>query len=52
MPEKITKVKGGFRVSTPGGVKAKSTTKANAVKQVKLLRAIEHNPNFKPKKNK
>lgn len=48
MPEKITKVKGGYRVSTPGGVKAKHTTKKNAESQARLLRAIEHG--FKPTK--
>lgn len=46
MPEKITKVKGGYRVSTPGGVKAKKTTKKKAEAQAKLLRAVEHG--FKP----
>jgi len=49
MPEKIKKVKGGYRVSTPGGVKAKRTTKAKAEAQVRLLRGIEHNPEFKKK---
>jgi hypothetical protein len=48
MPVKITKVKGGVRVSTPGGVKAKKTTMAKAKKQATLLRAIEHG--FKPRK--
>jgi hypothetical protein len=42
MPEKITKVKGGYRVSTPGGVKAKNTTKAKAAAQARLLRGVEH----------
>lgn len=42
MPEKITKVRKGYRVSTPGGVKAKHTTKAKAEAQVRLLRGIEH----------
>lgn len=42
MPTSIRKVKGGYRVATPGGVKAKKTTKANAVKQARLLRAVEH----------
>ena len=50
MPEKITKVKGGYRVSTPHGVKAKKTTKEKAESQARLLRAIEHNPGFKPRK--
>jgi len=42
MPEKITKVKGGYRVSTPHGVKAKHTTKPKAEAQARLLRAVEH----------
>lgn len=50
MPEKITKVKGGYRVSTPGGVKAKKTTKAKAKAQAKLLRAVEHG--WKPTKKR
>lgn len=43
MPVKITKLKGGkVRVSTPNGVKAKSTTPENAKKQARLLNAVEH----------
>ena len=42
MPVKIKKVKGGYRVSTPNGVKAKRTTKAKAKKQENLLNAVEH----------
>ena len=42
MPVKVEKVKGGYRVSTPGGVKARRTTKANAKKQKRLLYAVEH----------
>lgn len=43
MPERIRKLpKGGYRVSTPGGVTAKQTTKANAEAQVRLLRGVEH----------
>lgn len=45
MPVKIRKVD-GYRVSTPGGVKAKHTTKAKAQRQANLLRGIEHG--FKP----
>ena len=49
MPVKIKKTKGGkYRVSTPGGVKAKGTTKAKAKKQKRLLNAIEHG--WKPSK--
>jgi len=45
-----TKKVDGYRVSTPGGVKAKSTTKIKAERQANLLRAIEHNwkPTGKP----
>jgi len=42
MPVKLTKVKGGVRVSTPHGVKAKKTTMAKAKKQANLLRGVEH----------
>lgn len=42
MPVKVKKVKGGFSVSTPSGVKAKKTTKKKAMKQKKLLNAAEH----------
>lgn len=42
MPEKIRKVKGGYRVSTPGGVKARHTTKEKAEAQARFLRGIEH----------
>ena len=52
MPVRITKVKGGYKVSTPGGTKAKKTTKEKAKKQERLLNAIEHNPDFKPRKKK
>jgi hypothetical protein len=47
-PVKITKVKGGYKVSTPNGVHAKHTTKAKAKKQERLLNAVEHG--WKPKK--
>ena len=47
MPVKIVKVrKGVFRVSTPGGVKAKGTTMTKARRQARLLRGVEHG--FKP----
>ncbi len=48
MPVRIRKLKEGgkVRVSTPGGVKAKSTTMAKAKRQKRLLNAIEHG--FKP----
>ena len=46
MPVNITKVKGGYRVSTPSGTKAKSTSHAKAQAQANLLRGVEHG--FKP----
>ena len=43
MPVKLRKLKSGrYRVSTPGGVKAKHATARNAKRQAKLLRAIDH----------
>jgi hypothetical protein len=42
MPVEIEKVKGGVRVSTPGGVKAKRTTMTKAKKQKRLLNAVKH----------
>jgi len=42
MPVKITQVsKGRYRVSTPGGVKAKGTTKEKAEAQRRLLYGVE-----------
>lgn len=53
MPVKKQKLKSGkVRVSTPGGVKAKGTTPAKAAAQERLLNAIEHNPDFKPRKSR
>jgi len=43
MPVKIQSIgKGRVRVSTPHGVKAKSTTPAKAKRQEHLLNAVEH----------
>ena len=42
MPVKITKAKKGYKVSTPGGTKAKNTTKKKAKAQKQLLNAVEH----------
>jgi len=50
MPVSIRKTDGGYSVSTPGGVKAKRTTKEKAHAQARLLQAVEHNPGFKPRK--
>lgn len=41
MPVKVTRVKGGYRVSTPHGTKAKKTTKARAEAQRRLLEGVE-----------
>ena len=53
MPVKVRKVN-GYQVSTPGGVKAKKTTKKKAKRQANLLRAIEHGwkPTGKPARDK
>jgi len=53
MPVKITKLGGGkVRVSTPGGVKSKSTTMKKAQAQRRLIHGIEHGwkPTGKPSK--
>jgi len=42
MPVTVSKVKGGYRVSTPSGTKAKKTTKSKAMRQKRLLNAIDH----------
>jgi len=41
MPAEVKKVN-GYQVSTPGGIKAKSTTKKKAEAQVRLLQGVEH----------
>ena len=38
MPYSMEKTKGGYRVSSPHGTKAKHTTKAKAEAQMRLLR--------------
>jgi len=51
MPVTIKRLPGGkARVSTPHGVKSKHTTMEKAKKQERLLNAIEHDPDFKPRK--
>lgn len=53
MPYKIKKNKdGSYSVEGPSGKHAKSTTKSKAEAQTRLLRAIEHNPDFVPRKKK
>jgi hypothetical protein len=50
MPYKIKSTgKGRVKVTSPHGVKAKSATPENARKQVRLLNAVEHNPEFREK---
>lgn len=52
MPVKTRKKGKKYTVSTPGGVKAKGTTKEKAESQERLLRGIEHGwkPTGKKKK--
>lgn len=52
MPVKIRKKGKNYQVSTPGGVKAKGTTKRKAKAQERLLNAVEHGwkPTGKAKK--
>lgn len=50
MPVKVTKKGNKFEVRTPGGVKAKGTTKEKAEKQKRLLNAVEHG--FQPRKKR
>lgn len=56
MPVKITKMsKNKYKVSTPNGVKAKGTTKKNALAQERLLNAVEYSdwrPTGKKRKTK
>lgn len=48
MPVTLTKLPNGkMRVSTPNGVKSKSTSLKNAIKQKRLLNAVENNSNFR-----
>lgn len=43
MPAYVKKLKGGgYRVRTPNAVHAKRTTKSKAMKQKRLLNAVEH----------
>ena len=41
MPVKVSKVKGGYQVRTPGGVKTKHTSKAKAEGQRRLLEGVD-----------
>lgn len=42
MPARISKKGEKYEVRTPGGVKAKGTTKAKAKAQARLLNAVDH----------
>lgn len=42
MPVKINKTDGKYQVSTPGGIKARGTTKTKAMRQKRLINAVEH----------
>lgn len=42
MPVTVRKTGSGYQVRTPGGVKARKTTKTKAEKQRRLLNAVEH----------
>lgn len=50
MPVAIKKKGKKYEVRTPGGIKAKGTTKKKAEAQRRLLNAIEHNPDFRPRR--
>lgn len=55
MPVSIRKTKGGYKVSTPNGVKAKHTSLRKAQALKRLLNAVEHgwkpsNPSKKSKR--
>jgi len=51
MPYQIRKKGGKYQVITKKTGKSHgATTKEKAKKQERLLQAVEHNPNFKPKK--
>jgi len=39
VPVKVRKVKGGYRVSTPSGVKSKATSKKKALAQKRIIEA-------------
>lgn len=51
MPYKLKQVYGGAKVVSPSGPHSKKKmTLRNAKAQLRLLNAVEHNPNFKPRK--
>ncbi len=52
MPVKIKKVKGGYQVSTPNGIKAKHTTLQKAEAQKKIIDAADAGHPFTGKNKK
>jgi hypothetical protein len=48
MPVKIRKTKKGYQVSTPNQIHAKGTTKSKAMRQARLINAVDHG--WKPSK--
>ena len=50
MPVKIKKVKGGWQVSTPNGIKARHTTLEKAEAQKKIIDAADAGHPFSGKK--
>jgi len=51
MPYKLISLGGGrYKVKSPSGTRAKSTTKSKAKAQIRLLKGIEHG--WKPSKKK
>jgi hypothetical protein len=53
MPYRILPTKNGkWKVVSPNGIHAKGTILDKAKSQVRLLNAIEKNPDFKPYKKK
>ena len=49
MPYTKTKLPNGtYRVTSPHGVRAKSTTKKKADAQIRVLNAIERDPTWRP----
>jgi len=51
MPVKVRKVGKKYKVTTPGGTKAKGTTKKKAEAQKWILNAVEHS-NWRPTKRR
>jgi len=46
MPYKMTKTSSGYTVSSPNRVHGRHMTLENAKKQIRLLNAVEYNPEF------